>query len=161
MTPQELADQLEDTAARIGEIAQLEDEPGVLSRSYAPGKWTGVELLSHLAETDAMYLTRFFRVIAEPGIVIQTFDQDKWVVELEAASRPPHLSSLLIIASRAMFAHCLRTFSAEKLSRKTMHPERGELTALRMAEMMAWHGAHHLEQLEAIRDGRGWTPKAT
>ena len=143
---------------RLEAIARLDAK--TLSRSYAPGKWTGAQLLAHNADTDHVYYYRFLKVIAEEGAPIVPYDQDRWIVELRAASRPPAVSMATIAAARRGFLHYLATLPEEALLRKTLHPERGTLSAIDMAEVLSAHALHHLEQLDAIRDGRTWTAKS-
>lgn len=160
MSPTELNEilsRIEEGSARLAEYAGL--PPEILSRPYAPGKWTGVQVLSHLAETDTVLLYRFFKTVAEPGSPIVPFDQDRWVAGLDSANRPVALSIELSLAARRVLAHSLRTLSAEALAHSGLHPERGELSALGIAKIAADHTLHHLEQLEAIRTGQTWKSK--
>jgi len=153
----EITVRVEDSLRRLEAAARL--DPKTLARSYAPGKWNGVELLAHLADADHVYYYRFLKVIAEEGTPIVPFDQDRWAVELRAGERPPSVSIASIAAARRGFLHYLATMPADVLERKTFHPERGTMSALDLADLLGTHGLHHLEQLEAIRDGRSWKPK--
>jgi len=150
------ARRIEEGRRRLEAIARL--DAATLSRRYAPGKWSGAELLAHLADSDHVHYYRFLKVVAEEGVPIVPFDQDRWVVELRAAERPPAVSMASIAAARAGLAHYLATLPDEALVRSTLHPESGRMSALDLAERVANHGLHHLEQLEAIRDGKTWTP---
>lgn len=153
----QLLESLEAGERRIADIAAL--EPALLGRSYAPGKWTANQILSHLADTELVYCYRFMKALAEEGALIVPFDQDRWVDQLGGATRPPQVSLAMIRGVRAMVRHLLVTASAEQLARITHHPERGDLTPLTLATSLASHASHHLDQLEAIRDGRQWTPR--
>jgi hypothetical protein len=130
-----------------------------LERAYAPDKWTGFELLAHVADADHVYYYRFLKVIAEEGAPIVPFDQDRWIVELSAGKRPVAVSIAMSTAARRGFLHYLATLPEEALGRKTFHPEAGTLSAIDLAEGIAKHALHHLEQLEAICDGRAWMKK--
>jgi hypothetical protein len=148
---------IEESLRRLEAIARLDAK--TLSRSYAPGKWTGLELLAHLADSDHVYYYRFLKVIAEEGAPIVPFDQDRWVLELRGKERPAAVSIATILAARKGYVHYLATLPEAALGRSTLHPEQGMLTALDLAEMSGKHALHHLEQLEAIRDGKTWSPK--
>jgi len=151
------SERIEEGRRRLESIAGLDAKS--LARPYAPGKWTGAELMAHLADADLMYYTRFLKVIAEEGVPIVPFDQDRWVVELKARERPVAVSMASIAAARLGFLHYLATFPEEALVREAVHPEAGAMTALDLAERVAKHAIHHLEQLEAIRDGRTWVAR--
>lgn len=152
-----IAVRVEEGLRRLEAVSRLDVK--TLSRSYAPGKWNGIALLAHLADADHVYYYRFLKVIAEEGAPIVPFDQDRWVVELRASERPPAVSIATITAARRGFLHYLATLPADVLERKTFHPERGTLSALDLADGLGAHALHHLEQLEAIRDGRTWKAK--
>lgn len=149
---------IEESLRRLEAIARLDAK--TLARSYAPGKWTGLELLAHLADSDHVYYYRFLKVIAEEGAPIVPYDQDRWVVELRASERPPDVSMATIAAACKGILHYVATLPDDVLGRSTFHPERGTMTAMDLAEMAGTHALHHLEQLEAIRDGRTWRAKS-
>jgi hypothetical protein len=153
----EAAGKISEGLRRLEAIARLDATR--LSPSYAPGKWNGLELLAHLADADLVYYYRFLKVIAEEGAPIVPFDQDRWVAELHARERPAQVSMASIAGARAGFVHYLKVLPMGALRRTTVHPESGPMTALDIAERIGAHALHHLEQLEAIRDGRTWTAK--
>jgi hypothetical protein len=153
----EISAELESGLRGLEALAKL-DGP-TLARRYAPGKWTGLELFAHLADADLVYYYRFLKVIAEEGAPIVPFDQDKWVVELRESERPVEVSLAMSRAARLGFAHYLKTLPPAALARTAMHPENGVTSALDMPARAAKHALHHMAQLEAIRDGRAWTPK--
>jgi len=155
MSPSEVAERLLNAGDAVAKIAR--EHADKLERPYAPGKWTGHQVVSHLADADVVYLGRFFMAIAQPGGTIQPFNQDLWVKELKEHQRPLEISVALMQSTRAAFAHTLRSFSFDELQRRSVHPERGELPALLMAQLMVQHAEHHLTQLEAVVAGRTWT----
>jgi DinB superfamily len=141
----------------LEEMAKLDTK--TLARRYAPGKWNGLELFAHVADADLVYFYRFLKVIAEEGAPIVPFDQDKWVIELRASERPVDVSLAASRGARAGFVHYLKTLPPQVLERKTVHPERGPVTAFDIAARIGTHALHHIKQLEAIRDGKTWAAK--
>lgn len=154
---QEVVAEIESGLRGLESMAKLDTK--TLARRYAIGKWSGLEIFAHLADGDLVYYYRFLKVIAEEGAPIVPFDQDKWVVELQAGQRPVEVSLAASRAARLGFAHYLRTLPPKTLARETTHPENGVMTAMDMAKGVAKHATHHLAQLEAIRDGKTWAPK--
>lgn len=154
---QDIVHQLEDGERRLRAFAQVSAE--ALRRSYAPGKWNGFQVISHVADTDVVLYYRFLKAAAEEGSPIVPFDQDRWVAELDCAERPVPVSLAAVAAVRLGLVHHLSTLPIETLQRRAVHPERGEMTPLSIAEFAGTHALHHLEQLEAIRDGKTWAPK--
>jgi hypothetical protein len=158
MNVEEVIGHLHEGQRRLDAFASVEGSP--MSRSYAPGKWSGFQIIAHVADADLVYLCRFQKLVAEEGSPVVPFDQDRWVGELGASERPVALSLALIRAVRSLLIHHLRTLPPESLERSGHHPERGEVTAFAMAETAAHHALHHLEQLDAIRARRTWSPRA-
>jgi hypothetical protein len=151
------ARKIEEGRRRLESMTRLDAR--TLARPYAPGKWSGVQLIAHLADADLVYYYRFLKVVAEEGAPIVPFEQDRWVAELRASERPVAVSMAAIVGARTGFVHHLAALPEEALARSTVHPESGPMTALDLAARVADHAFHHLEQLEAIRDGRTWTGK--
>jgi hypothetical protein len=82
MDKQEIIKGLEQGLARLSGIAKL--DPKVLQKAYAPGKWTGMQVLSHLADADLVMYVRFLRIVSEESVRLVPFDHDRWVVYLGA-----------------------------------------------------------------------------
>jgi hypothetical protein len=156
MQLQELVTLLERGERQLRPFAMM--DRAILLRSYAPGKWNGFQLLAHIADTDLVLYYRFLKAIGEEGCPVVPFDQDRWVQHLSCTQRPQAVSMAMIMAVGLGFVHHLSTLPTEALHRKTRHPERGEIIALDLASLAAKHALHHLDQLEAIRDGRTWAP---
>lgn len=154
----DLAARLMSQEAILEAFASLPAE--TLARAYAPGKWTGMQLIAHLADTESVFAYRFLKAVAEPGTPIVPFDQDAWVARLDGARRPVALSLAMIRTARAILGHYLNTLPTDRLLTAALHPEKGPLTPIAMAELMHRHTAHHITQLAAIRDGREWSRPA-
>ena len=131
---------LRETAARLG-TADLE-------QSLAPGKWSARKIICHLADCEIAFGYRWRQVAAQPKHAIQPFDQDLWAAQYDS-----------LPANEALEAFCgLRQWSnawLSKLPRDTFekpatHPERGELTLLKLLEITAGHDLDHLSQLNQI-----------
>src|ERR671923_528483 len=68
---------MEASARRIEELASRLGDAG-LSRSWGPGKWTGKQILAHLADAELGVGFRVRQVLAEDHHTIQTFDESAW-----------------------------------------------------------------------------------
>ena len=68
-------DYKESTDAFLALVATL--SPGDLDRADAEG-WTPRQVIHHLADSEAQSYARLRRLIAEPGTVIQGYDENKW-----------------------------------------------------------------------------------
>ncbi|MCP4641531.1 MAG: hypothetical protein GY851_13900 [bacterium] len=126
-----------------------------MKQPHAPGKWTGVQILAHVADGDMVCYTRVIQAIVEPSDVLFSIptDGELWMEELACDSRPVEVSLAGINGARLWMIHTLRTLPKDVLLRTLKHEEMGEVTPFRYAEIAAEHGAHHLAQLEALAGG--------
>lgn len=115
---------------------------------YAPEKWTVRQILCHLADAETVLYDRIRRAISEPRQVIWAFDQDMWAAGLGYASFPIEVSRN-IFASTREGALYLAERDYERLGGKEfVHSETGIRTLKDEFDKVAWHNAHHLQQIE-------------
>ena len=138
---------MHDTTSRIGVVAGAWS-PADFERSYAPGKWSARQILTHLAQTELALGTRARMALTTPDYVAQPFDQDTWIARESTTSGRDALDAFLALAAmnRALFASLSPADRATPLS----HPEYGSLTVDWILHQMAGHQIHHLKQLEEI-----------
>jgi uncharacterized damage-inducible protein DinB len=130
-----------------------------LSTSYAAGKWTAREVLAHLSDSELVFLTRLRFMLAEENPVIQPWDADRWASKFsyrtgDLAERRETYASM-----RRAFIRLFKATTEPDLARPGRHPEHPNYTVGFLAEYMLKHNEHHLEQLDAIKAGRTWSPK--
>lgn len=141
---------MEASARRVEEMARNLGPRG-LDRSYGPGKWTGRQILAHLADAETAVGFRVRQALAEDNHTIQPFDEGAWArryvnVDHEAALRA-------FQALRAWNLALFRTLGPQDLAREAYHPERGPETVGTIIRMLAGHDLNHLAQLERIAGG--------
>ena len=138
---------LEANAARVEAVARKLGEAG-LSRSYGPGKWTGRQVLAHLADAEVATGFRVRQILSEDNHRIQGWDEASWArryvdVDVESA-----LGSYR--ALRRWNLALVRGLSRADLERRAVHPERGEETLGEIIRLLAGHDLNHLGQLERL-----------
>ena len=145
-------------ASRARVLALFADPaaPG-LERPYAPGKWTGREVLLHIADTEAVILERVRRSLAEPQPVLWTFDQDEWTRHL-ARGRDLRLAAALFTAARDSIIEIAGLVDPARLERPVVHTAIGRMRAGDWINAAAGHADHHIAQAEAAVAGRDWMP---
>lgn len=131
---------LEEIAASVGE-SRLNHKP----RS---DKWSGREILIHLADTELTFGFRYRQALGEDNHVIQPFDQDRWAQSYGLYSAQQALRTYT--ALRDWNLVLIRSLTPEQSSRPLRHPERGAMTLLTLIETAAGHDLNHLRQLEAL-----------
>jgi hypothetical protein len=136
-----------ETPARIGALAGAWS-PADFERSYAPGKWSARQILTHLAQTELALGTRARMALSTPGYAAQAFDQDTWMARESGLDGRAALEAFRALAAMnaALFASLSDADRAATLS----HPEYGSLTVDWIIHQMAGHHIHHLKQLEVI-----------
>lgn len=122
--------------------------PADFERTYAPGKWTARQILTHLAQAELALGNRARMALTTKGYVAQAFDQDAWVARETDLSGIEAAESFTALARMNMrlFESLSPTDRAIALS----HPEYGALTVDWIVHTIAGHQLNHLAQLEAI-----------
>jgi len=138
---------LEANSKRVESVARRLGDKG-LSRSYGPGKWTGKQILAHLADAEIGVGFRIRQVLAEDNHRIQPWDEGVWARRYANVDVESALASYL--ASRRWNLSLLRGLSAEDLEREAFHPERGPEKLETVVRVLAGHDLNHLAQLERL-----------
>ena len=121
-----------------------------LRKRPAPDKWSVVEILAHLADTEIAVGWRIRSILGAPGTPIQAFDQDAWAAAGKYAKRDPRKSIEQFRAVRDANLALYKSLSPEQWKHFGMHAERGEESLQRILHMMAGHDINHISQIEKI-----------
>ena len=114
----------------------------------------------HLADHESVVVDRLRRAAADRAPYLLGYDQDRWTTHLDSARRSIAAAGELYAASRRTVIDLFTVLPAEADARVAMHSERGILTVLDLGG--TWkHNQHHLEQAQAIVQGRCWQAAAT
>jgi hypothetical protein len=119
-------------------------------RTSPEGKWSGAEILSHLAEGELVYGWRLRTMLADSGTNIPGFDQNVWVTNAKYLQSMPDLSLDLFLTLRKANLALLRSLAPEKWNAFGIHSERGHESIADLTKMAAGHDINHLKQLQAI-----------
>ncbi len=139
---------LAETAAQV-EAAVRRLGPAGLGKPWGPGKWTGAQVLAHLADAEIALAFRSRQVLTQPSHRMQEYDESAWMglyegdVDVEAA-----LQTFLTV--RRWNLRLWRRLDAEPLGRVALHPSRGDETLATTLRALAGHTLSHLRQLESI-----------
>ena len=117
-------------------------------RSYAPGKWSARQILTHLAQTELAFGTRARMALSTPAYVAQPFDQNTWIDRDSRLSGREAVDAFLALAR--MNGLMFEGLSPADRSTPLSHPEYGSLTVDWIIHQAAGHQIHHLKQLEQI-----------
>jgi hypothetical protein len=125
-------------------------EEAKLRQPERPGKWSVIEVVQHLADSDLVMGYRIRMVLASDRPPLQGYDQDRWVSELRY--REVSLASALhqMAGVREGNLALIRRMTPAHLARVGLHSERGEESVARMLQLMAGHDLVHRRQIDRI-----------
>lgn len=121
----------------------------------APGEWSVLLCLAHLADAEIVMTGRYRWVLAHERPELVGYDQALWVDALHSDDEDPEGLLRPFEVLRAANIELWRASSVADRARVGLHRERGEESFDLMFRMLAGHDRIHLEQarraLEAAR----------
>lgn len=140
-------------ASLQAEIAGIDD--ATLRRPEKPGKWSILQVIQHLADTEVVYRYRMRMILAQPTPEIQGYDQDLWATNLNYNDMDLSEALEIIRVLRAANLKMLRGLNETQLERSGMHNERGPESIRKILQMIAAHDILHLNQIRRIKKAHG------
>lgn len=117
-------------------------DDGFARRAYAPGKWTLLESLLHVADTERVFSYRMLSIGRGDPSALPGFDQDAWVPHSRANERSlaDILTELDVVrASTLALLHSLDDVSLLRVGTASGKP----VSARALAWIIGGHFAHH------------------
>jgi hypothetical protein len=126
-----------------------------LGRPEAPGKWSILQVVEHLADQELVNGFRLRSIVAEDEPPLRGYDQDLWATRLRygSAGVGPVLDELRSLRARNLRLY--RSLSEAELDRVGLHDERGPESARRLRALTAAHDLLHRRQIARIRASLG------
>jgi hypothetical protein len=121
-----------------------------LRRPEAPGKWSVIDVIQHLADSDLVAGFRIRMVLSEDRPLLQGYDQDRWAREFRY--RDVSLDQALgqLSGLRTANLHLWSGLSPSQLERVGLHSERGAESAGFLLRLMGGHDLVHRRQIDRI-----------
>ncbi len=150
-----IAVQSELSASLERAVAGLSDAQ--LRQPEKPGKWSVIEVVQHLADSEIVYGYRIRMILAGDTPAIEGYNQDAWAQRLRyaEASLPDALAQIRILRGRSL--HLLRGLRPDEWERAGMHSERGRESVRHITKLLAAHDLVHLRQIQRIKSAIGAT----
>jgi len=121
----------------------------------APGKWSALEVVQHLADTEIVYAHRVRLALTEDTPALPRFAQDRWAELLRYGDA--RLREVLgqLRSLRARNLRLFRALGGAELARTAVHDRRGTETVAAMIVHLARHDLKHRAQIARIRQALG------
>lgn len=141
-------------AAGFSEVtAALENFPaGKLAAKPFPGKWSAVEIVQHLADSEMTSAMRLRKLLTEDFPVIYGYDQDNYAEKLRYNEREIAPALEAFRGARATSVQILENLSEEDWRREGWHNEHGRYSIEKWLEIYAAHAHGHAEQILRLKD---------
>jgi hypothetical protein len=125
--------------------------PDQLRRAEEPGKWSLVEILQHMADSELVWGYRLRKVLAEDRPELTGYDQDLWASRLRYAASSREQALATFRALRDANLQLLVNASEADLDRVGVHVERGAESVRHMVQLYAGHDLVHRNQISRVR----------
>ena len=112
--------------------------------------WTPRQVIHHVADSEAQSYARLRRLVAEPGTMIQGYDEAKWAENKDLNYKVVEVShSIEVIAAVRRSSYLLlQRISAGTLNNTGIHSESG---AYSVGDWISTYTHHPLEHAEQIK----------
>lgn len=116
-----------------------------------PGKWSTLEVVCHLADSEALFVHRMKQVLAEDRPALPFADPVQYAKALAYHQRDAEEEVAVFASLRRQMARILRAQPAEAWDRVGLHTKEGERTLEQLVRKAIDHLEHHLT---FVRDKR-------
>ena len=126
-----------------------------LRRPEKPGKWSTIEVIQHLADSDLVAGFRTRMVLSEDRPALQAYDQDRWAGEFRYREVSLNQALDQLRGLRIANLHLWSRLRPTQLERVGLHSERGLESAGHLIRLMAAHDLVHRRQIDRILAAAG------
>ncbi len=120
-----------------------------LDKSDAEG-WTPRQVIHHVADSEAQSYARLRRLIAEPGTIIQGYDEGKWAESTTLGYKTEDVTTSIavFIAVRQASYELIKRLSESELDNEGTHSESGRYTVRDWLKGYTNHPIDHANQIK-------------
>ncbi len=127
-----------------------------LDTPYRPEGWMVRQVVHHLSDSHMNGYIRFKWTLTENETTIKPYEQKSWSETAENIGFPISEELALLSLLHQKWVVLLKELTPDDFQRKFMHPESGWYELKKALALYAWHGNHHLAQIEALIQRKGW-----
>ncbi len=125
--------------------------PVELRARLEPGTWSTLEVVCHLADSEALFAHRMKKVLAEDRPALTFVDPGRYAAALTYHQRDAKEEVAVFAAVRRQMARILLAQPAEAWGRIGLHSKEGERTLEQLVRKVIDHLEHHLVFVRAKR----------
>jgi len=130
----------------------------LLARPLA-GKWSTLEVVCHLVDSEQAWCHRMKRVIAEDRPLLIGYDESRFTATLGYHENDLASELGMLDALRAQMGRLLRRLPASAWLRQGVHSEMGLVTLQEMVRIEGEHVHHHIRHIQEKRRALGLDPR--
>jgi len=156
-----------DAAVKAETIAEIADQPARLIATLAGltddqldttyRNWTVRQIVGHLADAHMHMTLRVRYALAEDHPTVTGFEEGDWVRLPGWETEPVALPRDVFAETQTRLTHLLSQLTDEQFGRTFHHGKyRKDYVLKNYVQAIAWHGRHHVAQIEWLRRSRGW-----
>ena len=129
--------------------------PEQLAARPIPGRWSTLEVVSHLADFEIIGVDRLTAVIAEDSPTLPGRCEQRYAARLSYMERDLEEQLRIIELCRSHTTRILRRLTTADWSRPGIHTEAGPLTLTQLLERVVRHLEHHVPFIHEKRRALG------
>jgi hypothetical protein len=157
-----------DDESRDALISEIEEAPFFLRNSveglnedqlntpYREKGWTVEQVVHHLPDSHMNAYIRIKLALTEDKPTIKTYREDAWAKLEDYVTTPVDTSLNLLDAIHERWVILLKSLTPEQFEHKLVHPETGLIDINWCIAQYAWHGKHHIAQINSLKQRMGW-----
>ncbi len=150
-----LINEIEEAPANLRKAVEgLTDDQ--LNTSYRPGGWTVKQVVHHLPDSHLNSYIRFKLALTEDEPLVKTYFEERWAELKDSFETPVSVSINLFENLHIRWVKLLKSLSPQDFKRSFRHPEHGLVSLERTLAIYAYHGKHHVAQINSLRKRMGW-----
>jgi len=120
-----------------------------------PGKWSTLEVVCHLVDSEQAWCHRMKRVIAEEKPLLIGYDESRFTAALLYHEQKLEEELALLEGTRRQMARILKCLPESAWARTCIHSERGLMTLEEMVQAEVEHIPHHIRHINEKRKTLG------
>jgi hypothetical protein len=127
-----------------------------LDTPYREGGWTVRQVVHHLADSHMSAYCRYKLALTEDNPAVSSFKEAAWAELADSRVTPVDVSLALVENLHARWVVLLRSLKSADWERTLTHSQAGAMSLNLLLGLYAWHGAHHVAHITALRRRSQW-----